>query len=66
MYCCEVIQPQRCMLETVSFCVRVESSVSMPKVNTVNICIVIRTLSETDDSVANSEALRCCCCDVLV
>ena len=40
--------------ETASFYVTVESSVSMRKVNvmvkTVNICMAIRTLSETDDS----------------
>ena len=40
--------------ETASFYVTVESGVSMRKVNvmvkTVNICMAIRTLSETDDS----------------
>ena len=46
--------------ETASFCVRVESGVSMRKVNTVNICVAMRTLNETDDSVINSEALHCC------
>ena len=42
-------------VETTSFYVRVETGVSMHKVNTmvntVNIRIAIRTLSETDDSV---------------
>ena len=37
--------------------VKVESGVSMLKVNTENICMVIHTLSETDNSVINSEAL---------
>ena len=30
------------------------------KVNTVNICVAMRTLNETDDSIINSEALHCC------
>ena len=46
--------------ETASFHVTVESGVSMHKVKAVNICMVMRTLSETDDSDNSSEALHCC------
>ena len=48
------------IVETASFYVMVESSVSMRKVKTVNICMVIRMLGETDDSGNNSKALCCC------
>ena len=47
--------------ETASFYVMVESGGSMLMVNTMvitlNICMAIRTLSETDDSGINSDAL---------
>ena len=47
--------------ETASFYITVESGGSMRIVNimviTLNICMAIRTLSETDDSGINSDAL---------
>ena len=64
MWCCRVIQSRRCMwfyCGTASFYVTVESggSVRMVKtmVITLNIWMAICTLSETDDSGINSDAL---------
>ena len=50
-----------CIAETASFYVTMESSGSMCMVNTMvitlNICMAIRTLSETDNSGINSDTL---------
>ena len=69
IYACAVVElysfkdAYSIIVETASLYVRVESGVSIQvhtMVNTVNICRVICTLSVTDDSVNNFEALCCC------